>query len=74
MLERGAVEGKVFHAGAVTTLSPNAAQPNVRSRLLALARVQAQEGRTLAHPLNRALQLNAWLVLYRHLFDEENRS
>ena len=38
VIERGAVEGKVFHAGAVTTLSPDALRPNVRSRLLALAR------------------------------------
>jgi tetratricopeptide (TPR) repeat protein len=32
------VEGRVFHAGAVTTLSPDTVRPNVRSRLLALAR------------------------------------
>ena len=38
VIERGAVEGKVFHAGAVTTLSPDAVRPDVRSRLLALAR------------------------------------
>ena len=38
VIERGAVEGKVFHAGAVTTLSPESVRPNVRSRLLALAR------------------------------------
>jgi class 3 adenylate cyclase/tetratricopeptide (TPR) repeat protein len=38
VIERGAVEGKVFHAGAVTTLSSDAVRPNVGSRLLALAR------------------------------------
>jgi class 3 adenylate cyclase/tetratricopeptide (TPR) repeat protein len=38
VIERGAVEGKVFHTGAVTTLSPDSVRPNVRSRLLALAR------------------------------------
>jgi class 3 adenylate cyclase/tetratricopeptide (TPR) repeat protein len=38
VIERGAVEGKVFHAGAVTTLSADAVRPDVRSRLLALAR------------------------------------
>jgi tetratricopeptide (TPR) repeat protein len=38
VIERGAVEGKVFHTGAVTTLSQYSARPNVRSRLLALAR------------------------------------
>lgn len=39
------------------------------AKLLALARMQANEGRTLAHPLNRALQLEAWLIEYRHVFD-----
>jgi len=39
------------------------------AKLLALARMQANEGRTLTHPLNRALQLEAWLVQYRHVFD-----
>jgi DNA polymerase III subunit delta' len=39
------------------------------SKLLALARTQANEGRTLAHPLNRSLQLQAWLIQYRHVFD-----
>jgi DNA polymerase-3 subunit delta' len=39
------------------------------AKLLALARTQANEGRTLSHPLNRALQLEAWLVQYRHVFD-----
>ena len=38
VIERGSVEGKVFHSGAVTSLSPQIARPNVRSRLLALAR------------------------------------
>lgn len=39
------------------------------AKLLALARGQAEEGRVLEHPLNRALQMQAWLVRYRHLFD-----
>src|SRR4029453_14563237 len=38
VMERGAVEGKLFHTGAVATLAPDALRPNVRSRLLALAR------------------------------------
>ena len=38
VIERGAVEGKVFHSGAVATLSPQPVRPHVRSRLLALAR------------------------------------
>jgi DNA polymerase-3 subunit delta' len=37
--------------------------------LLALAKMQAAEGRTLTHPLNRGLQLQAWLIQYRHVFD-----
>ncbi len=37
--------------------------------LLGLAKRQAEEGRVLDHPLNRALQIQAWLVQYRHLFD-----
>lgn len=39
------------------------------AKLLALAKTQANEGRTLAHPLNRSLQLQAWLIQYRHVFD-----
>lgn len=39
------------------------------SGLLSLARRQAEEGRVLEHPLNRALQMQVWLTQYRHLFD-----
>jgi class 3 adenylate cyclase/predicted negative regulator of RcsB-dependent stress response len=38
VIERGAVEGKVFHSGAVATLAPEFLRPKVPSRLLALAR------------------------------------
>ncbi|CAN5619664.1 AAA family ATPase [soil metagenome] len=38
VIERGAVEGNVFHAGAVATLSTEQLRPEVPSRLLALAR------------------------------------
>jgi class 3 adenylate cyclase len=38
VIERGAVEGKLFHVGAVTKLAPEALRPQVRPRLLALAR------------------------------------
>jgi class 3 adenylate cyclase/tetratricopeptide (TPR) repeat protein len=38
VIERGSVEGKLFHTGAVATLSPEALRPRVPSRLLALAR------------------------------------
>ncbi|MFN3716519.1 MAG: DNA polymerase III subunit delta' [Thiobacillus sp.] len=39
------------------------------AQLLALARQQSEEGRVLEHPLNRVLQMQAWLVRYRHVFD-----
>jgi DNA polymerase-3 subunit delta' len=39
------------------------------AKLLALVKFHADSGRTLAHPLNRALQQEAWLIQYRHLFD-----
>jgi class 3 adenylate cyclase/tetratricopeptide (TPR) repeat protein len=38
VIERGAIEGKVFHTGAVTSLSPEGQRTDVRPRLLALAR------------------------------------
>ncbi len=38
VIERGSVEGKIFHTGAVATLSPETLRPHVPSRLLALAR------------------------------------
>ena len=38
VMERGAVEGKVFHAGAVTSLAPEPLRAQVRPRLLTLAR------------------------------------
>ncbi|MBZ0070091.1 MAG: DNA polymerase III subunit delta' [Thiobacillus sp.] len=39
------------------------------AKLLALAKMHAEAGRTLTHPLNRVLQQEAWLIQYRHLFD-----
>jgi tetratricopeptide (TPR) repeat protein len=38
VIERGAVEGKVFHTGAIASLAPERLRPQVRPRLLALAR------------------------------------
>ncbi|HLA17172.1 MAG TPA: adenylate/guanylate cyclase domain-containing protein, partial [Candidatus Limnocylindrales bacterium] len=38
VIERGAVEGKVFHSGAIAALSSEGLRPQVRPRLLALAR------------------------------------
>ncbi len=61
---RGEVQFNRDFADALAGLGP---QANL-ARLLALARMQADEGRTLTHPLNRALQLQAWLVRYRHIF------
>lgn len=62
---QGGVQFNRDFADALARLGPKADL----ARLLALARVQANEGRTLTHPLNRALQLQAWLVQYRHVFD-----
>lgn len=44
------------------------------SRLLALVKTHADAGRTLTHPLNRALQQEAWLIQYRRLFREEKQT
>jgi len=38
VIERGAVEGKVFHRGAVTALAPDASQVDVPGQLLSLMR------------------------------------
>ena len=38
VIERGAVEGKVFHTGAIASLAPEGLRAQVRPRLLALAR------------------------------------
>jgi hypothetical protein len=38
VMERGSVEGKTFRVGAVATLTPATQRPDVRPRLLALAR------------------------------------
>src|SRR5262249_60601240 len=38
VIERAAVEGKVFHGGAVATMASAALRPHVPTRLLALAR------------------------------------
>ena len=38
VIERGAVEGKVFHTGAIASLTPEGSRAQVRPRLLALAR------------------------------------
>jgi class 3 adenylate cyclase/tetratricopeptide (TPR) repeat protein len=38
VMERGSVEGKVFHAGAVASLAPEPLRPSVPSRLMALTR------------------------------------
>ncbi|MFN3751772.1 MAG: DNA polymerase III subunit delta' [Thiobacillus sp.] len=65
----GAAQFNRDFAAALAKLGPQASLP----RLLALAREQADAGRTLTHPLNRALQLQAWLVRYRHVFEEDKR-
>jgi DNA polymerase-3 subunit delta' len=63
------LQGSVqFNSDYAETLARLGKQADL-AKLLALARIHANEGRTLAHPLNRTLQLEAWLIQYRHLFD-----
>lgn len=63
------LQGSVqFNRDFAKTLTQLGSRANL-AKLLALARTQANEGRTLAHPLNRALQLQDWLIQYRHVFD-----
>jgi DNA polymerase-3 subunit delta' len=62
---RGSVQFNRDFADVLTQLG---AQADL-AKLLALARSHADAGRTLAHPLNRPLQQEAWLIEYRHLFD-----
>jgi DNA polymerase-3 subunit delta' len=62
---RGSVQFNRDFADVLTRLGGKADL----ARLLALARMQASEGRVLSHPLNRALQIEAWLIQYRHVFD-----
>jgi DNA polymerase-3 subunit delta' len=63
------LQGKVqFNRDFAEVLARLGGQADL-AKLLALARTQANEGRILAHPLNRALQLEAWLIQYRHVFD-----
>ncbi len=38
--------------------------------LLTLSRMHAEQGRYVMHPLNRQLQLEAWLIQYQHIFEE----
>lgn len=63
------LQGRVqFNRDFAEALDPLGKRADL-TKLLALARAQANEGRILAHPLNRALQMEAWLVQYRHVFD-----
>lgn len=63
------LRGKVqFNRDFAEALGPLGKRADL-TKLLALARAQANEGRILTHPLNRALQLEAWLIQYRHVFD-----
>jgi DNA polymerase-3 subunit delta' len=66
---RGGVHFNHDFSGALDALGARADL----GKLLALASLQANEGRTLTHPLNRSLQLQAWLIRYRHVFDEAAR-
>lgn len=64
-----------MHHGADATFNPDFSTELARlaplaslPALMRLAARQAAAGRHLAHPLNRALQLEAWLVQYRAVF------
>ena len=39
-------------------------------KLLALSQLHSEQGRYVMHPLNRQLQLEAWLIQYQHIFRE----
>ncbi len=56
--------------GALAKLGQQAGLP----QLLALARMHEEQGRSVMHPLNRQLQLEEWLIQYRHLFDQGTRA
>lgn len=43
-------------------------------RLLGLSRSHAEDGRWAEHPLNRPLQIEAWLLDYRALFDDRGKA
>ena len=43
------------------------------SRLLGLGQTHAEAARYVMHPLNRQLQLETWLIQYRHIFEESEK-
>jgi class 3 adenylate cyclase/tetratricopeptide (TPR) repeat protein len=59
-MERASVEGKVFHLGSVSALTPDADRPHVRERLMALVR------RDLIRP-DRSLFAGDAAFRFRHL-------
>jgi DNA polymerase III subunit delta' len=61
--------GTRFNPDFAAVLNKLGRQANL-AELLELAKVHAELGRTVMHPLNRPLQLQAWLIRYRHVFDE----
>ena len=63
------LQGSVqFNLDFAEVLPPLGKQADL-AKLLALVKTHADAGRTLTHPLNRALQQEAWLIQYRRLFD-----
>ncbi|MEQ1591951.1 MAG: DNA polymerase III subunit delta' [Thiobacillaceae bacterium] len=44
------------------------------ARLLALSKAHVEQGRYVMHPLNRQLQLETWLIQYRQLFIEDEKT
>jgi len=58
-----------FNPDFAEALSKLGQRANV-SRLLGLAHTHAEAARYVMHPLNRQLQLETWLIAYRHIFEE----
>jgi DNA polymerase-3 subunit delta' len=62
-----------FNPDCAAALAGIAPQADL-SRLLALARLHAERGRSVLHPLNRQLQLEEWLIRYRNVFERGTRA
>ena len=43
------------------------------AHLLGLVKLHSEQGRYVLHPLNRQLQLEAWLIQYQHIFKEGDK-
>jgi class 3 adenylate cyclase len=74
VLERGSVEGQVFHRGAVTKLSPEADRPEIEERLSDLVLTELIEPATADFPDDEAFRFHHLLlrdVAYESVQKEE---